>query len=139
MNRQKRSFESIKSVAGGVLVGLGLHILSGNVEAAVAPLSRVLPAPTGEELGALPSAILAVSQVVKSFSVDRQALLLDLLRLVLSFWPLLLVIAGALLLRDALKDKARTSPVKFFPNNLSKIKIKIKDVGCRFCCPSFDV
>jgi hypothetical protein len=131
MTRQRRLSESFKSIAGAALVGLGLHLLWGNLDRAATQLSHLLGTAAGETLGVLPSAVLASSQAVQAYALDRQVFLLGLLRMLVSFWPLLLVIVGTMFLRDAVADKVKAlpTPIKYFQN---------KDTGCRFRCPSFD-
>ena len=131
MARQHRAAERFKSVSGGALVGLGLHILFGNLDRASAQFGHLLGTASTERLGVLPSAVLATSQAVQAYGLDHQGLVLGVLRMSVSFWPLLLVIVGTLLLQDILTDKAKAlpGPAKYFQNN---------DGGCRFCCPSFD-
>jgi hypothetical protein len=134
MARQHRPVETIKSIAGGALVGLGLHTLSGNLDRAAAHMRHLLGT-AGEGPGVL-SSVLAVSQAVQAYAFDHQALLQGLLRMLVSFWPLLPVIVGTILLRDVLTDKVRAlpTPSQCFQNNT----FKNKDTGCRFRCPSFD-
>ncbi len=131
MARHSRISETLRSVAGGALVGFGLHILSGNLDRAAAQLRHLLGTPTGETLGGVPSVVLAASQAAHVYAFDHQGFLLDLLRLLGSFWPLVLIIVGAALLQDVLTDKVKAlpTPAKYFQN---------KNSGCRFCCPSFD-
>jgi len=131
MTRQHRLSESFKSIAGAALVGLGLHLLWGNLDRAATQLSHLLGTAAGETLGVLPSAVLASSQAVQAYALDRQVFLLGLLRMLVSFWPLLLVALGAGLLKDVFTDEVDTltAPEKYFQDN---------DTGCRFCCPSFD-
>jgi hypothetical protein len=113
------------------MVGLGLHILSGNVDRATTQLGQSLGINTGEVLGLVPSAVLAASQAARVFAGDRFAAAQSLLRMLVAFWPLLLVIAGVMLLRDVFTDRVEALPPsrKYFQN---------KDLECRFCCPSFD-
>jgi hypothetical protein len=131
MTRQRKPSEILKSIAGGILVGIGLHILLSSVDRAATQMSRSLGANTGEELGLLPSVVLAASQAARVYAVDHLGLLQGVLRMSVSFWPLLLVIVGGVLLRDVFTDKveALPAPMKYFKN---------KDAECRFCCPSFD-
>ena len=132
MTRQHRLSESFKSIAGAALVGVGLHILWGNLDRAASHLSHPLGAAAGEALGVLPSFALTLSQVVQSCGSDHRGFVLPAVRMLISFWPLLLVIAGTMFLRDVKKEKVKALPVTagYFQN---------KDAGCRFCCPSFDV
>jgi hypothetical protein len=85
----------------------------------------------GDGLGTLPSAVVAFSQVARAYAFDRQEFWLHLLRMLVSFWPLVLVIVGGMFLRDVVTEKVKTLPArtKYFRN---------KDMGCRFPCPSFD-
>ena len=131
MTRQHKPSEILKSITGGPLVGLGLHILLGNVDRAATQLSHSLGTTTGDGLGLLPSAVLAASQAAHAYAFDHLWLSQGLLRMLVSFWPLLLVIIGTMLLRDVFTDKveALPTPTKYFQN---------KDAGCRFRCPSFD-
>jgi cation transporter-like permease len=82
--------KTLKSLAGSVLVGPGLFILFGHLVWAVTQLSR---------LGMLFSIILAAS-------FGQHQLLHVALRV---FWPLLLVIVGAVLLGTVSPDKAKTT------------------------------
>ena len=131
MARRHIFADSWRPIAGGSLVGLGLHILFGNLDRDAAQLRHLLGNP-GEALGALPSVVLATSQVVNAYALDHRGFWVGLLRMLVSLWPLLPVIVGTVFLRDAVTEniKALPAPVKYFQNN--------KDEGCRFPCPSFD-
>jgi hypothetical protein len=136
MTPQHNNSESLKAIAGGILVGLGLHLLSANLAGDALQLKHLLGMPGGEALGVLPSVALAASQAAQAYGLDQHKFLDDLLQLLASFWPLLPVILGALLLRDALTDRTKAAPTtgecfhnKYFQN---------KDLGCRFRCPSLD-
>ncbi len=132
MKRQHTSSKRWRSITGGSLVGLGLHILSTNAECVAGRLKNMLDATGGEGLGLLSSLALGASHAAHAYASDHHGFLLFLLRLLLSFWPLLPVIAGTVLLRDVLSDKMEEAkaPVKYFQN---------KEMRCRFRCPSFDV
>jgi hypothetical protein len=136
MTKQHNTPESLKSIAGGVLVGLGLHILSGNLAGDATQLRHLLGIPAGEALGVVPSVALAASQAVQAYGLDHQRVLDGLLQTLASFWPLLLVVVGTILLRDALTDRVSELPArdKYFENKY----FKNKNTGCRFQCPSFD-
>lgn len=132
MATQNLPSERARSVAGGVMVGLGLHILFGNLDRAAAQLSHSLGTTGDGTLGVLPSIVLTASQAVQAYGLNHQAFLLGLFRIMLSLWPLLLVISGTMILRDAFREgvKALPTPIKYFQN---------KNSGCRFRCPSFDI
>jgi hypothetical protein len=137
MTRQHKTSESITGIAGGALVGLGLHILSGNLDTAADQLRHLLGNTAGDALGVLPSVVLASSQAAQAYSLDHHGFLQCFLRMLVSFWPLLLVVVGTVLLWDVFADKGKASPTpdQYFQKNA----FKNKDIGCRFRCPSFDV
>ena len=129
--------EVVRSIAGGTLIGLGLHSLFGNLDRVAAQLGHLLGAGAREALGTLPAVVLAASQAARAYELDHDGFLLGLLRMLVSFWPLLLVAAGATLLRDVLTDKVKALPR---PNQLfEKNTFTNKEIRCRFRCPSFDV
>ncbi len=132
MASQHRPSEGLKSIVGGALVGLGLYILFGNLDRVAEQLQHMLGTPAWETLGVLPSAVLAASQAVQAYGLDHQEFLQTLLRMLISFWPLLLVILGTVLLRDFFTERAKALPApdKFLQN---------KNMGCRFRAFSFDV
>jgi hypothetical protein len=136
MARQHNTSQNIKSVAGSVLAGLGLHILSGNVAGDLARLNSALGMPVGEALGVLSSVTLVASRSAQAYALDQKRFFGDLLQMLASFWPLLLVIVGTILLRDALADKVNeaSAPDKYLQNKY----FGKTDIGCRFRCPSFD-
>ena len=136
MTRQHKTSESITAIAGGALVGLGLHILSGNLDTAGGQLRHLLGNTGGDALGVLPSVVLAASQPAQVYALDHHGFLQCFLRMLLSFWPLLLVVVGTVLLWDIFADKGKASPT---PNQYFQNNFKNKDTGCRFRCPSFDV
>ena len=137
MTRQHRSSENFRPIAGGALVGLGLHILSGNLDRATAQWRQLLDTTVERTLGALPSMVLATSQAVQAYAFDRHSLLLGLLRMLVALWPLLLIILGTVLLRDVFTDKVIAAPRRNL--QFQKNGFENKNAGCRFCCPSFDV
>lgn len=107
---QQTPFWSPKLMAGATLVGLGLFILSGNLDGAAAQLSHLLGTTPGEALGVLPPAILTAAHALQAYAFDRRRFLRGLFQMLASFWPLLLVIVGALWLWDAPTNKSQSSP-----------------------------
>lgn len=114
MARERGRSERVRSIAGGALIGLGLHILFANLDSVAAYLRHLSGPTAGEALGVLPSVALATSQVVQAYALDHQGFLLGVLRMSVSFWPLLLVIVGTMCLRDAVRDKVKPTPIKYF-------------------------
>jgi hypothetical protein len=111
--------------------------VSRNLDSAAAQWRHLLGTTAEKTVGILPSVVLTASQAVRAYAFDHQSFLLDLLRMVVAMWPLLLVIIGTVLLRDVFTDKviAAPRPNQHFQQNV----FKNKNAGCRFCCPSFDV
>ena len=136
MASQHRPSEGLKSIVGGALVGLGLHILFGNLDRVAEQMKHMLGTAAWETLGVLPSAVLTASQAVQAYGLDHQGFLQSLLWIgfwiLISFWPLVLVIAGTVLLRNFFTEKAKAlpAPEKYLQN---------KNMGCRFRAFSFDV
>jgi hypothetical protein len=140
MTRQNDNSKNLTSIAGAILVGLGLHILSGNLAGDATQLRHLLSLPTAEALGLLPSVALAASQAAQAYDLDQNRFLDSLLQLLPSFWPLLLVIVGIILLRDTLADRVADRVMELpAPDHYFQSKyFQNKDTGCRFRCPSFD-
>src|SRR5271168_5149087 len=88
-----------KSLVGMGLIGLGVFILCGSVADAAAQWSRLvgISADATQTLGELTAVGLALAQVWRSYLFDRRELLLDVWRILISFWPMVLVVAGAVL------------------------------------------
>jgi hypothetical protein len=87
-----------------------MFVLYENLAGAIAWLSHV----RYEALGVVPAVILAVSQVMQAHASDPQRFLQGFLRhMLVSFWPLLLVIIGTALSRDTIADNSSNIPKKF--------------------------
>lgn len=81
MTSQHSTPQSLKSILGVALVGLGLN-------GAACPLSDLLNAIVGKALGILPSLLLAAWQGSQALALDHQRLL-DFLSQSVSFWTLI--------------------------------------------------
>jgi hypothetical protein len=107
MARQHTRFQNLKLVAGTALIGLGLFIQVDNLTEAAAQASHLLgiSAQGTQTLGALVAFGLAASHALQAYFFDRQEFLRSLYQISLSFWPLLAVIAGAVLLRNGFAEE----------------------------------
>jgi hypothetical protein len=113
MTRLRRNFRSTRSIAGGALVGFGMFILYENLAGAAAWLSHAVGANSFEALGVLPAFMLAVSQVLPAHAANHQHFLqASLQHLLVSSWPLLLVITGTVLSRESLTDDVNAGEKK---------------------------
>ena len=109
MTRLRRNFQGTKSIAGAALVGFGMFILYENLAGAVAWLSHVRGANNFGALGVLPAFLLAVSQVLPAHAANHQHFLqASLQHMLVSSWPLLLVMAGTVLSWDTVSDNVNT-------------------------------
>ncbi len=137
--------ERFRSIAGGALVGIGLHLIFGNLDHAAVQFRHVLGTSAGESLGMIPSIVLETSQAVQAYGVDRHGFVLSVLQMLVSLWPAIFVIAGTVFLRDVVTEKVKAfpAPVKYLKKPAEYLKnaeyLKKKDAGCRFPCPSFDI
>jgi hypothetical protein len=110
MATQQRPFRNFKAIAGAALAVLGMFLLYQNGAGAVAHLSQVL-ANGSRVLGVIPAFVLAVSQAVHTYSFYHQRFLQGLFQqLLVSSWPLLLVIFGAVLSTESSTDKPTSCP-----------------------------
>src|SRR6266571_307355 len=94
MAKQRTPSRSLKSIVGTALAGLGLFVLSGNLDAAAAQLGALLSI-TAAAPCLLPHVVLAALQALQAHSFDHQWFLPGPLQMLVSFWPALLSIIGA--------------------------------------------
>lgn len=108
MAARQRASRISKSIAGAALLLLGMFILYANLAAAVARSSHIL-AHSAQALGVVPALILAASQAVHACASNHQCFFRQMLA---SSWPLLLVILGTVLSKDAFPDCSNHLPEK---------------------------
>jgi hypothetical protein len=84
MGRQHTRTAKLGAIAGTALAGLGIVILFGNLDWAVAQLKDTYCDTHGAGLGMLPSIVLAVWRLLECF-----------LEILPTFWPLIHALAGA--------------------------------------------
>ena len=94
-------------------MGFGMFILYENLAGAVAWLSHVLGTNSPEALGVLPAVILAASRVLQAYGADHPRSLQGFLQhMLVSSWPLLLVMVGTVLSRDTFTDNVKARSKK---------------------------
>jgi hypothetical protein len=101
MATQQISSKGLRPVLGAVLLALGLAILFGNLEAIDGPLGRISGVSESIAPGMMLSLVLTIFHTLQSYAFDHQRFLSGLQQILVSFWPLGLVILGTVLLRDA--------------------------------------
>jgi hypothetical protein len=133
MAKRHTRFRNLKLVAGVALIGFGVFIQSENLTMAAAQVTHLfgISAQCTQTLGVLLAVGLAASHALQAYFFDHQEFLRSLYQISLSFWPLLAVIAGALLLRDGSTEEVE---------ELQKRSGGLKKSGltCRFRRGSFD-
>jgi hypothetical protein len=96
MERQHTHSPNFKSIAGTALAGLGILVLLGNLDWALAQLRNRCCATAGDALGVLPCLILTACHAMQAYVFDYHGLLGWLIQLLLSIWPLLRVVGEAI-------------------------------------------
>lgn len=101
-------FERAKSIAGVGLVAVGVFIWFEHLDRAAAGLGHVFGIPGGA-IGVVPALIFAASRMVRAYAADQQRFLQDFIeQVVISSWPLVLVVVGAELSRNSVGDEGDT-------------------------------
>jgi hypothetical protein len=96
MERPYTRSSNLKSIAGTALAGLGILVLLGNLDWAVAQWENFFCAAAGNALGILPCFVLAAWQATRAYVFDHHGLLGGLLQILLSLWTLLPAAGGAI-------------------------------------------
>lgn len=96
MARQHATSESLISMVGAALVSLGLVVVFGKLDEPAAPLmTNLLGAAARTALELLLSLAPPAGQALRARAFDHQWLSPCPLQMLVSFWPLLHVVAGA--------------------------------------------
>ena len=95
MARRHRSSQTLKSIVGAALVGLGLVMLFGKLDGPAVQLTNLLAAAAREALELVLSIEPAAWQALQARAFDHREHSPCPLQMLVSFWPLLRVMAGA--------------------------------------------
>jgi hypothetical protein len=101
MAKQSTSSRGLKAIAGATLVALGLLLLFANFDGVATRLnsgSFTSPASPAVSSGTLIELGLAGLRAAQSYVFDHPSFLSGLQQILVSFWPLILVIVGITLL-----------------------------------------
>jgi len=98
MAARQTTSRNMQSISGISVLALGLFLLLANVDGVTAQINRAAGAPA-EVLGILPALFLAGLRGLQTYFFDHAGFLSSLMQILVSFWPLLLIAAGAILLR----------------------------------------
>jgi hypothetical protein len=103
MTAKQASPRSLKSIAGAILLALGFLVFFVNLDAVAAQISSAAGISPAPEPDALPALILGTLHTAQSYAFDHAGFLSALLQILVSFWPLILILIGGVLLRDAFR------------------------------------
>ena len=103
MAARKSSSKRLMSIGGAFLFALGFVILMANLNGIEASLSSFAGVSANGATGILPALGLAGLHALQAYTFDHDAFLSGFRQILVSFWPLLLVIAGVVLLRNSAK------------------------------------
>ena len=110
--KSRRPASSLLTILGASILALGFVLLMVNLDVLSSHLSKHFS--SADELGIIASLGLAGLHALHTYAVDEAGFLSSLGQLLVSFWPLLLIVAGALLLRPLAGTRAGRS---FSPRN----------------------
>jgi hypothetical protein len=101
MVAQQRSPQRLKSIAGAILSALGFLVLFANLDAVAAQITGAARISSERTPGTLTALAMATLHVLQAYAFDHAGFLSGLLGILVSFWPLIMIIVGTVLLRDA--------------------------------------
>ncbi len=99
MTTRRTSSRSLKPTLGAAIFALGLLLLFVNLDGAAAQITSMLGTPERTS-GLLATLGLAGLNAVQAYTFNHDAFLSALRQILISCWPLMLILAGLMLLRD---------------------------------------
>jgi len=108
MSTRRSGISRFFPILGIVLLGVGLTILLGGMDSAATRLADRVGIGTGDMGGTLPAALLSAVRAAQALVFDRANVFSALREMLLSCWPVILVILGAALLRGAFNGLVST-------------------------------
>jgi hypothetical protein len=110
MAERRATSQNLKSIAGASLLAVGFVVLLANLDGVAASLCNVAGIPVHEAPGILPALGLAALHAAQSYAFDHQGFLSGVLQILVSFWPVILILVGALLLREVFRGSFSGRP-----------------------------
>ncbi|HXY24301.1 MAG TPA: hypothetical protein VEI73_06595 [Candidatus Acidoferrum sp.] len=115
MATQNTPSRSLKALVGTATLALGLLLLFANLDAVSDTLTRPSASPVGS-LGSIFELGLAGLRAAQAYFFDHPSFQAGLRQILLSCWPLLLVMVGVALLQNAAGRSLRNSAARFSPS-----------------------
>jgi len=103
MATRNTASRSLKSIAGAFLLALGLVILSANLDGIAACASAFAGASAPQAPEVFTALGLAALHAAQTYAFDHARFSSSLQQILVSFWPVILILAGVLLLRDVFR------------------------------------
>ena len=100
MAAQQTSPRSLKSIAGAILLALGFLILFANLDGVTGQITTAVGTSPEPAQAILPALVLTTWHVLQEYAFDHAGFLSVLLQFLVPCWPLILIVIGAVLLRD---------------------------------------
>jgi hypothetical protein len=110
MTDRRTSSQSLKSILGAGAITLGLVLLFVNLDGVASQVSSIVCA-QAEAQGMLATIGLAGWHALQAYKFDHARFLPGLVQMLVSFWPLVLIAAGAALLRSAFSGRLALAEV----------------------------
>ncbi len=104
MAKKQAWLASLRAIAGATLLSIGLTLSLASLDEVVAPISNSF-APPASLFGTVLELGLAALRATQAYVFDPPKFQAGLQQILVSFWPLILVIIGAVLLQVAFKGR----------------------------------
>ncbi len=120
MAKRQTSSKSLHAVVGALLLSLGLLLLFANLDEVAAHIGNSCTSTTNS-VGTVIELGLAGMRAVQAYFFDQPTFQAGLHLILVSFWPLILVMIGATLLQSAIgKSLANLRSARTFPSGNTK-------------------
>jgi hypothetical protein len=108
MAKQQTTSKAFHAVAGAILVSFGLLLLFANLDEMAAQVSNAFSSAPGPLVTAIELGVAGL-RAVQTYFFDPSTFEAGLHLILVSFWPLILVIIGATLLKNAIGKRFANS------------------------------
>lgn len=99
MAARRTTSRNMKSISGASVIALGILLLFVNLDGVAAQVGSMI-CTRAEATGMFSALGLAGLHALQAYTFDHAEFSSSLLQILVSFWPLILILVGAVLLRD---------------------------------------